>query len=107
MKIDLHYHHPLYLGDSIRNEKVDTLKKKLKRDPKNAAVFLLTTAGNPHDLLDIYESEQLRWRYYQNNPPYVVGLAASKEEAILLVERIVAECLAVRGDCYLREYLSC
>lgn len=97
----------LYLGDSINEKKLDKIMKKLKNKPLFSGVYLIAISRSASDQLDIFDAKQLVQSYYKKNPPYVVGIAGNREEAVELVERIVRECLESRGDCALKEYLLC
>ena len=107
MGLGIEYHPNLYLGDGIKEKKLDKIKKKLENRPVLSGVFLISVSRNPYDQLEIYEARQLCQSYYRKFPPYVVGIARSREDAFALVERIAAECLQERGDCSLKEYLLC
>ncbi len=107
MAIRLIYHPQLYLGKSINEKKLDKIKKKLENKPLFSGVFLISISHNVSDQLEIYEAKQLAWGYYQKNPPCIVGIADNQIEAVELVEKIVEDCLKVRGDCKLKEYLQC
>lgn len=107
MALGLAYYPGLYLGESIKEEKLEKIKKKLEKKPLFSGVFLVTISRNASDQLELYAGKELAQSYYQKNPPYVVGIAGSREEAIGLVEKIVKECLQARGDCALKEYLRC
>lgn len=107
MSISLTYRPDLYLGDSINENKLDKIIKKLEKKPIFSGVFLITVSRNASDQLDIFDARQLAQSYYKKNPPYVVGIAGSHDEAVELVERLVQECLRARGDCALKEYLLC
>ena len=97
----------LYLGDGIKAKNLDKIKKKLENKPLFANVFLLTFATAESDQLEFFDARILTKRHYEGYVPYIIGIAADKREAIELVEQIVKECLEKRGDCSLREYLSC
>lgn len=101
------YHSKLYLGDGITEKKLDKIKEKLGKNPLFSGVFLVAVSRNPSDQLDIFDARQLVQSYYEKNPPYVIGITKSREEAVALVEQIVQECLRERGDCALKEYLLC
>lgn len=101
------YHSKLYLGEGITEKKLNKIKKKLGKRPLFSGVFLISVSLNPSDQLDIFDARQLVQSYYEKNPPYVVGITKSREEAVALVEQIVQECLRERGDCALKEYLLC
>lgn len=107
MAIMLTYHSGIYLGESIREEKLDKIKKRLEKKPLFSGVFLITLSRNVSDQLEIYAARQLAQSYYRKNPPYVIGIAGTYEEALEIVEQIVQECLKARGDCSLKEYLLC
>ncbi len=101
------YHSKLYLSEGITGKKLDKIKKKLEKKPLLSGVFLISVSANPSDQLDIFAARQLVQPYYEKNPPYVIGITESREEALLLVEQMVQECLLERGDCALKEYLLC
>ena len=107
MAIALTYHPGIYLGDSIRGKKLDKLKKKLENKPLFSGLFLITLSRNASDQLEVYVAKQLAQSYYKKNPPYVIGISGTYEEALKIVEQIVRECLEARGDCALKEYLLC
>lgn len=101
------YHSKLYLSDGITEKKLDKIKKKLEKKTLLSGVFLIAVSANQTDQLDIFEARQLVQSYYLKNPPYVIGIAESRQEAVSLIEQIVQECLQERGDCALKEYLLC
>lgn len=103
----IRYHSKLYLSEGITKKKLDKIKKKLEKKPLFSGVFLIAVSVNPSDQLDIFASRLLVQSYYEKKPPYVIGIAESREEAVALVEQIVQECLEKRGDCALKEYLLC
>lgn len=107
MSISLTYHPRLYLGEGIKEKKLDKIKKRLETRPILSGVVLITFSRNPSDQLEIFEARQLAQSYYKKYPPYVVGIASDREEAVEMVEQLVRECLDDRGDCALKEYLSC
>lgn len=107
MAAKLNYRPELYLGESIREKKLDKIKKKLENKPLLSGVFLITLSRNSSDQLEIYNAKQLVQRYYTKYPPYVVGIAGDYDEAVRMVERMVQECMEKRGDCALKEYLLC
>lgn len=107
MAVEPGYHPGLYLGESINAKKLEKIKKKLEKNPLLSGVFLVALSRNPRDQLEVYAARELAWSYYRKNPPFIIGIAGSREEAVGLVEKIVEECLRARGDCALKEYLRC
>ncbi len=101
------FHSELYLSESISEKKLDKIKRKLVKKPLLANVYLIVPARNGVDQLDIFDARQLALPHYRNCSFHVIGIAVSHEDALTLVEKLVKECLEERGDCKLREYLSC
>ncbi len=103
--LQLEYYPRLYLSEGINREKLEKLKMDLSVRPEKAGVYLLALAGNASDQLDIYASKYLQQKYYEQHLPYVVGIAEEYGEAVGIVEQIVKEAWAARGDAQLKEYL--
>ena len=97
----------LYLGESMNQTKLDKLKNIINEMPLFCSEYFLVLPANPNSQLEIFPARQLIQDYYSRNPIEVVGVAASYGEAVSLVEQIVTECLQERGDCALKEYLTC
>ena len=107
MALKLRYYHKLYHSDSISERQLEKIKKQLEKKPLLCNVFLITPSANTHDLLEFYHSRHLLQKYYQDHPPYVVGITRTYGEAVVMVQNMVQDCLDSRGDCALREYLLC
>lgn len=107
MKANVEFISNLYIGESIDRRKLDKIKKKLVSKPLLSNIYLITLAQNPNDQLDIFSARLLAQSYYQIITTKVIGIADGYDDAVRLLERIVNECLDARGDCSLREYLSC
>ncbi|MBR1931263.1 MAG: hypothetical protein IJ833_07310 [Lachnospiraceae bacterium] len=97
----------VYLGKGMNRKKLDKLKKKIETKPLLCGEYLIAIPENPNSQLDILQARQLVQDYYSRYPLRVVGVASNYDEALEIVERIVQECLRVRGDCALKEYLTC
>lgn len=93
----------LYIGESVNNP--DKLIHKLKKHAKFLNAYILVLSKNPHDQLEIHKAGYLAQSYYRKNPPYVIGIAGSYDEAVFLVQKIAEEAYAARGDGRLKEYL--
>ncbi len=107
MASKLTYYHKLYHSESISERQLEKIKKQLETKPLFCNVYLITPAANTSDLLEFYHSRQLAQQYYQDHPPYVIGIARTYGEAVSVVRDIVQECYDARKDCLLREYLLC
>ena len=95
----------LYLGEGIKCEKLDKLKKDLINAPLFTKVFLITISTSPVDQLDILESKYITYPYYNTHALHVVGLADSNKEAIDLIQTIVQDCLDQQGNVDLKSFL--
>lgn len=107
MERKLTFYPKLYLGESISPDKLDKLKEKLIEKPLLSSLYVVALSRNPSDQLEIYAARLLAQSYYKKYPPYIIGIASNYDEGVLLVEKIVQECLKERGDCSLKEYLLC
>lgn len=92
----------LYIGDTIK--KPEKIKKKLKRYAKLNNVYLIAYMAQNRQL-EIYHSLMLQQYYYKENPPYIIGIAGSKDEAAQLICRIAEEAVQKTGQANLIEYL--
>ena len=101
----INYSSNFYLGSGITPEKLDKIKRKMEKKPLMTDYYLVTLAGNERDLLDIYSSRFLGQKYYESHIPYVCGIADNHSDAVTLVEQIVKDCLAARGDLKVREFI--
>lgn len=107
MKRKVRFYPRLYLGEGVKNTQKDKLKKKLIYKPLLSGLYVVVFSQNDSDLLEFFDAAQLTWGFYEKNPVMVIGIAGDYEDALRLVTRIVQECLDVRGDCRLKEYLIC
>lgn len=107
MALGLAYHPKLYLGESIKRKNLDRIMKRLEKRPLFSGVFVIALSRSESDQLELYDAGELAGSYYKKYPPYIVGIAGDRAEAISVVEKIVQECLQARGDCALKEYLRC
>lgn len=92
----------LYIGDTIKNP--GRTRRKLKRHAKLQNVYVIAYMEECRQLA-IYHCAMFRQHYYREHPPYVVGIASSKEEAEHMICRIAQEALEVTGKVDLVSYL--
>ena len=92
----------LYVGNTIK--KPDKIKRKLKKYAKLTNIYVI--AYVPKDnRLEIYHSIMLQQYYYKENPPFVIGIAGSKEEANEIICQIAEEAVLKTGEADLIGYL--
>ena len=92
----------LYIGDTVR--KPEKIKRKLKKYAKLNNVWLITYLAD-NEKLEIYHCLMLQQYYYRENPPYIIGIAGSNEEATQLICRIAEESIQTTGQANLVKYL--
>ncbi len=107
MALKIQYHNKLYFSDTISERELLKIRKQLSKKPLLSNVYLITPADNDNDLLQFFHSRQLAQFYYKNRPLHIIGITRTYQEAVLLLQKLVQECLDTRGDCSLREYLLC
>lgn len=84
------FYKDLYISPNL-SKKRTRIKWALRYQKEKPDVYVITPAG-ADDLLEIYHSRQLKQSYYKSNPPYIVGIAESYEEAVALVGQILLDC---------------
>lgn len=97
----MEFYKNLYIGDTIR--KPDKIKRKLKKYAKLNNVWLIVFSQSRQ--LEIYHCLMLQQYYYKENPPYVVGIAGSQEEACQIICQIAGEAVRKTGHADLAAYL--
>ena len=97
------FHKHLYTGASIKNPKA--VKWKLKMNAGLLGIFVIALADGENQL-EIYNAAFLKQKLHRRFwPPYIIGIARSQEEAMEIIEKIAAECLAATGTARLKDYL--
>lgn len=94
----------LYYSKDIKETKKMRIKKSIEKGKLNFEIYCITYASNDKNLFDIMNSNELLFPYYANKDMYIVGLATSKEEAILLVVDLLMEVYNNTGDFLVRDY---
>lgn len=95
----------LYLSESISEKNLEKIKDGLQRNPLFSSKVILVLSQNDHDQLEILTSKQLVQKFFLNHPLYVVGIASDYDAALEVLQEIVKECIALRKDCNLKEFL--
>lgn len=93
----------LYIGDTVK--KPDKIIKKLKKYKKLPGIYVIVCDGE-HRQIEIYHSLMLQQWYYKENPPAVLGIAGSQEEAFTLIQKITQEAMEATGQADLNTYLG-
>ena len=96
----------LYFGEGVASNDFEKLRKKLLTTPLLTNVFLLTLPENDSDQIDLISSRLLVQGYFGEHPIKIVGIAGDREDAVSLVLKITEDCVALRKDCMLKEFLK-
>lgn len=88
---NMHFYKALYFSDSLEKKKRQ-LKWKLKRGKILPGIYVIAFTNNS-DLLEIYQSVQLKQSFYKKNPPYIIGIADGDNSAVELVQKILSDAL--------------
>ena len=106
-KVGLRFQKHLYFGEGIKDADTKKILKKMEKNPLLYQYYVIAFSANPHSQLEIVSTRQLIQPYYRKYPLDVVGVGASYDDTLEIVEKIVQECLDKRGDLALKEYLTC
>ena len=92
-----------YIGSSIT--KPNKVIRGLKHGKKQLKVFIVVLSEGSAQL-EIFHSIFLQQWYYKENPPMIIGIAGSHEEAVELVCQITKEAVEKTGKADLKSYLA-
>lgn len=92
----------LYIGDTVK--KPCKIIKKLKRYAKLNHVYLIVYDAES-GRVESFHCLMLQQPYYKAKPPYIIGIAGSRDEAEQIICRMVQESLEKTGGVDLRAYL--
>ncbi|HAU87973.1 MAG TPA: hypothetical protein DCW90_21600 [Lachnospiraceae bacterium] len=95
----------LYL-DSVTKKNLRKIKRRMERRKINLSVYCIALASNEKNLLDIYSTNELLYRYYRHKDIKVIGLASNKENAIQLVADIVNDVYQQTGRLDVRTFFK-
>lgn len=92
-----------YLDEAL-TPKWEKIKKRLEREKPAADLYCITFPSNPENLLDIYNCNELLFKYYKRRDIYAIGMARGRKNAILLVKEMVEDMYQDTGEINPREY---
>ena len=99
----MRFYDDLYVGDKAANN-INKIIKNIENKKLLYDVYLITTADNPVDNLDIYQANIFIQKHFDNKDLLVVGIAKGKSESRDLLGRIVKDCYDETGDYKLRDF---
>ena len=103
----MYFYKNLYVGSSIQDP--DEVRRNLLIGKGQFSVYVITLSpsrpGPGANQLEIFHSAFLKTPYYRQNPPYIIGIASGKSEAVGIVRDLVQEAYDRTGSGDVRAYL--
>lgn len=97
------FYKDLYIGASVK--KPEKVRWKLKVHAGQLNIYVIAMAEGDNQL-EFYHCAFLKQKYYRKHPPYVIGIAGGREEALQIVAQITAECYGATKTANLKDYLG-
>lgn len=79
-------------------------QKKLEQEKISYELYCIALASNQKNLLDIIKCNELLFQYYKQKEIYIVGLAKSRESAVLLVQDMIGNIYKETGNFDVKGY---
>ena len=102
----MYFYRHLYVGPSIKDP--EKIKNRLIRGEGSFTIYviMLCTSGGPgSNQLEFCHCVNLQQPYYRKNPPYIIGIASGRIEAIEMIQQLVQEAYDNTGSGDVRAYL--
>ena len=103
----MYFYKNLYAGPSIRDP--EEVKRKLMRGEGQFTIYVIALSpsipGPGSNQLEILHCVNLQQPYYKKYPPFIIGIAAGRTEAVELVLKLVQEAYDHTGSGDVRAYL--
>jgi len=91
-------------------EKMNKRKEKVIASINNReavfGVYCIAFASHPDNLFDILDANELLFPHYRLTDVQIVGIAKGKEEAVLLVQKMLMEVYNNTGSFDVRNYFT-
>ena len=95
----------LYVGEKAK-KKQRKIQWKLQHGAGMVGIYVITMPSNEQNSLDIIRAAYLKQAVYRRRELRIVGLAASYEEALQVLETMVQEIYANTHTLDIRSYLT-
>ena len=106
MRQSMEFYKNLYISPRVRNPK--QVRRDLVRGKGHLRIYVLVLAknGEGKPQLEIMHCANLKQDYYRRRPPFIIGIAQGRADAIEMVEEITNEAFRMTGDWSAAAYLS-
>ncbi len=104
----LHWSSKMYLDADLVPQK-KRYQKLLEKKKRTRSLYCITLPVNGKNMMEIYSSGELWFRWYQERELTVIGLAGSREKAQRLAAQICLDTVCKEGDIspgIVREYFQ-
>ena len=103
----MYFYKNLYVGSSIKDP--DEVRRNLLIGKGQFSIYVITLSPSiPRpgaNQLEILHCALLKTPYYRENPPFIIGIADGKSEAVSVVRDLVQEAYENSGSGDVRAYL--
>ncbi len=103
----MYFYKELYVGPSIRDP--EAVKNNLRIGKGQFTIYVICLSPSKPEIganqLEIMHCVNLQQPYYKEYPPYIIGIASGRIEAIELVRKMVQEAYDHTGSADVRAYL--
>lgn len=101
----MRWYKELYVGETATKRK-NKIIKNIEAGKKQIGVYVLAFPTNKSNIMDIYPAFVLTQKHYMNMDLQIVGIAASREEAIDLTQEILMECYKKTGQFRIDQFIN-
>lgn len=100
------FYKKLYVSPRIRDPR--QVRRDLVRGKGHLNIYVLVLAQSPGERpqLEIMHCANLQTDYYRVHPPYIVGIANGRQDAIEMVESLTREAYDMTGQWDAAAYLA-
>lgn len=93
----------LYFGEMAEKQNKELLRS-VKHKKWEFGIYVITLSETDNNLLEIYETIWFEQKYNKKQKMNIVGIAIGKDEAVMLVRRIIDDVYTKTGGFNVREY---
>ena len=80
----------LYIDEDIEDE-FKAVKRKIEKGKFQFNVYCIMISSNSSNMLDIVNSNELRFDFYKNRENVILGIAKGKSNAVLIVKNMIMD----------------
>ena len=95
----------LYIGERV-NRYAPRIRQRLDAGKSDIGHYIITLAAHPSDYLDLFDTRYLTQNALKKRLPMIVGLAADRDEALIVAQKIVEDCISKTGSWDVRTFLQ-